>query len=152
MRFQDALFAFNAFINSIGTHFYATPAIFPHLKDQQIFSGGKLKISNEINLFGFKDGSHLASCPNQTSFKYFQNPQIIWISLVLTISNSLLCSHPASCPNVTHFPSSLQPKCLRRRGYLMTQAQEHLHPAAVPVQLGGGQLHHQESVFIVMDI
>ena len=27
-------------------------------------------------------------------------------------------SHPASCPNVTHFPSSLQPKCLRR-GYLM---------------------------------
>ena len=120
MRFQDALFAFNAFINSIGTHFYATPAIFPHLKDQQIFSGGKLKISNEMFFSsGFKDGSHLASCPNQTSFKYFQNPQIIWISLVLTISNSLLGSHPASCPNVTHFLSSLQPKCLRRRGYLM---------------------------------
>ena len=38
LRFRDALLLFNAFINSIGTHFSATPTIFPHPRDQRIIS------------------------------------------------------------------------------------------------------------------
>ena len=41
LRFRDAFLLFNAFINSIGTQFSATPAIFPHPNDQQIISGRK---------------------------------------------------------------------------------------------------------------